>query len=73
MKYLLVIAFLFPAAAYADDNSDFLQKAIASLQTQRNNAMDSLAGVEAKLAISNDQLVKANEKIKDLEKKLEQK
>lgn len=48
----------------------FLQRAINSLQTQRNGALDSAAIAEAKAAGLADDLAKANAKVKELEAKL---
>lgn len=47
----------------------FLERAIASVQTQRNVALDAQAVAEAKLAILTEELAKANAKIKELEPK----
>jgi len=59
-----------PAFAQQPQDTAFLQRAISSLQTQRNNALDAQAAAEAKIAGLIDDLTKANFKIKELEDKL---
>ena len=45
----------------------FMQRAIVSLQTQRNNALDSAAASDAKAAGLTEELTKAQARIKELE------
>lgn len=72
MKYL-VGALLFSTAALAQPAQQspdpaFLQKAIAVLQAQRNNALDGQAAAEAKAAQLSDELAKVQARVSDLEK-----
>lgn len=70
-KIILVAFALFtiaPALAQTPDSA-FLQRALSSLQTQRNSALDAQAVAEAKLAGAVEELTKATAKIKELEDK----
>lgn len=69
MQYLIAILLLISSAAVAQDNVQgadpkFMQTAIATLQAQRNRAMDEAAAAEA-------QLTKAQQQIADLQKELD--
>lgn len=71
-KILIAVALLFSTASLASAQTqapdpDFMAKALAALQNQRNQALDNQAALEAKLAQATDQLNKANAKIKELE------
>jgi septal ring factor EnvC (AmiA/AmiB activator) len=57
-----------PALAQQPDPA-FMQRAINALQTQRNNALDGQAAMEARLAGLTEDLSKTNAKIKELESK----
>lgn len=72
MKKVLLFLVLLTSPALAQQNTDtaFLQKAIVSLQNQRNNALDALTVAEARVANTADDLNKANTKIKELEDKI---
>lgn len=74
----ITLAFLLlttPALAQQQSSPDpaFMQRAISSLQVQRNQAMDAAAINEAKAAGLADDLTKAQARIKELEKKPEEK
>ena len=71
-KALIFVAITFlPTAALAQTaDPELIQKILPSLQAQRNNALDAVAVAEGRLALANDQLTKANAKIKELEDKL---
>jgi uncharacterized membrane protein len=75
LKKILIVALLsFPSIVFAQQvDPEFLQKAISSLQIQRNNALDAQVVSESKLATANEQLAKANQKIKELEDKTTEK
>ena len=47
----------------------FLQKALSAMQSQRNQAADAQAVLEARLSMANDELAKAQAKIKELKAK----
>lgn len=72
MKRILVILLLFSTApAFAQSNDPkFMQQAITVLQTQRNAAMDAATIAQANLATVRDELTTAQNKIKELEDKL---
>lgn len=72
MKRLIVAALLLSSPALAQQQPPdpaFLQRALAAMQTQRNQAMDSAAVLEARLATTADDLAKANARIKEMEAK----
>lgn len=76
MKRIAICLLLLTSPVFAQQQSSdpaFLQAALASLQAQRNSAMDSAAALEAQLKIVAGDLAKANAKIKELEIKSEQK
>jgi len=56
-----------PVASPSPSNEPFLEKAIAAMQTQRNNALDQAAIWEAKAHGLEADLAAAQKKIKDLE------
>jgi len=70
-KFLVIAALLVPSVSFAQqiDQNEFMQRAVATLQNQRNSALDAQAAAEARLAILADQLNKANARIKELEDK----
>lgn len=49
----------------------FMQKAMAALQQQRNEAMDRVAGAEARLAVTAEELQKAQIELRQLKMKYE--
>jgi hypothetical protein len=66
-----VLFFLLIVPAYAQQpDVAFMQRAIVSLQTQRNNALDAAAASDAKLAGLTEDLTKAQAHIKELEAKI---
>jgi hypothetical protein len=68
-KFIILFS-LFALPVYAQQQQAdpaFMQRAITSLQTQRNNAFDAAAVAEAKAAGLTEDLAKANAKIKELE------
>jgi hypothetical protein len=75
-KFLIVSAIvLFSSVANAQQaitppDAAFMQRAITSLQAQRNNALDNQAVAEAKATGLAEDLTKANSKIKELEDKI---
>lgn len=76
-KFLIAGAVLLSiSAAKAEDKNptisdlEFNQRAVVSLQAQRNAALDNLAAAEAKLTAFYAQLQASNAKIKELEEKL---
>lgn len=70
IKKVLLILVLSTSVVYAQTADPiFLQHAIATLQAQRNAAMDAQTIAEAKLAGLTDELTKANARIKELETK----
>lgn len=71
-KKIVLISFILAATpAFAQQpDAAFLQRAIGTLQTQRNAALDAQAIAEARSAGLADDLNKANAKIKELEDKL---
>lgn len=75
MKYFAaIILTIFPLTAIAQQQPPdpiLLQRALASIQSQRNQAFDALALAEAKLAIASDDLAKAQTRIKELDKSAE--
>ena len=71
IRFMAIAAALSLAApAFAQQQPDpaFLQRALGSMQAQRNQAMDALAVSEAKSAGLADDLAKAQARIKELEK-----
>jgi len=60
-----------PAVAQQQQQPDpaFLQRALASMQSQRNQALDSAAIADAKAAGLAEDLAKAQARVKDLEHK----
>jgi predicted nucleic acid-binding Zn-ribbon protein len=72
--FILAISTL-PAMAQQQQQADpvFMQHAINSLQTQRNAALDAAALAEAKLSSAMDSIAQLQAKIKELEKKPEDK
>jgi hypothetical protein len=72
MKSLCALVFsLITVAAAAAQQPDaaFMQRALASLQAQRNGAMDAAAAAEAKAGLLTDELAKAQARLKQLEPK----
>lgn len=73
MKILaILILFISPAfaqQAYSPPDPVFLQRAISSIEAQRNQALTAQAIAEAKLAGAIEELTKTNARIKELEEK----
>jgi hypothetical protein len=74
-KFFIVSAIvLFASGASAQTtmapDAAFMQRAITSLQAQRNTALDNQAVAEAKASGLAEDLTKANTKIKELEDKI---
>jgi hypothetical protein len=70
MKKIIVLAIALlatPALAQQQPSPALLEKAIASIQNQRNNALDALAATEARAAIQAEELAKAKARITELE------
>jgi hypothetical protein len=65
---LILISVATPAVAQQPDPV-FLQHALASIQAQRNQAMDAAAVSDAKVATLTEDLARANAKLKELEPK----
>lgn len=68
MRKLLVLCSLFLITPALAQTSIQMQKIVDVLTIQRNNALNSQAISEANLLIANEELAKAQEKIKELEK-----
>jgi hypothetical protein len=68
---LLLLLAASPASAQQQPDPQFMQRAIAALQTQRNQALDTAAGAEARAAGLADDLARAQARIKELEQKQE--
>ena len=67
MKKLTTLFALLSTPAFAQqDQTEFLQKALTSLQAQRNAALDSQAGAEARLSIATDKINKLEADLKAL-------
>jgi hypothetical protein len=77
MRYIPLILLLTVVPAFGQQapqpDPAFMQKAILSLQTQRNEALDSAASSQARAAMLADDLAKAQTRIKELEPKPEKK
>lgn len=71
MKKLLIAGLLvFSTPVFAQQpDLPFLQRAVGSLQAQRNAALDAQVVAEAKVAGLTEDLAKANARIKELEDK----
>lgn len=72
----LAAAMLLITSAFAQQQQPdpaFLQRALDSVAMQRNNALNAAAIAEAKAGTLEDQLAKAQARIKELEPKLEPK
>lgn len=69
MKRLVLLLALVSSPALAQQQPDpaFLQRALASMQNQRNQAMDAAARAEAIAAGLSDDLAKAQARVKELE------
>jgi hypothetical protein len=67
-KFVILFA-LFTLPAYAQQQTDpaFMQRAITSLQLQRNAALDQVVVSDAKVAGLTEDLTKAQARIKELE------
>ncbi len=71
-KFLILISILtvVPVNAQVNQISQAdLSKMILALQNQRNQVMDALASADVKITALQDELVKAQTKIKDYENK----
>lgn len=73
MKRILIALCLFATPAFAQQAPDpaFLQRALAAVEQQRNQALNSQAVAEARAAGLTDDLAKANARIKEMETKIE--
>lgn len=74
IRRLVILLAVLATPAFAQQQPPdpaFLQRALVAMQAQRNQAMDSAAVMEAKLAAAADELTKANARIKELESKPE--
>jgi hypothetical protein len=70
MKKLIVLLSLISSPAFAEQpDPAFMQRAIAALQNQRNQALDAAAAAAAKAEGLSEDLVKAQARIKELEEK----
>lgn len=69
LPFILLLATSAAAQQQAPDPA-FLQRAIAALQTQRNQALDNEVAWKAQYDGAAELLAKANEKIKELEAKI---
>lgn len=69
LKKILVLTTMLVTSAFAQQQPDptFMQRAITSLQAQRNAALDAQTIAEAKLAGVTEDLAKAQARIKELE------
>ncbi len=69
----LILALAISTSARAQQQPDpvVLQRAVAALQAQRNQALDSAAAAEVRAAGLADDLAKAQARIKELEPKPE--
>ena len=65
---IIAIAITSPAVAQQQDAA-FLTRAIGALSAQRNQALDSAAAQQARADGLQEELFKAQERIKELEKK----
>ena len=68
---LIAVLLLAPLAATAqqgESDSAFLAKALTSIQHQRNQALDMLAGAEAREAILKAEVAKLKARVDELEK-----
>jgi len=64
-----LLIFTSPASSQNVEISPVVQKMMDSLATQRNTALNAQAIAESNLAIANEDLKKAQDRIKELEKK----
>lgn len=72
-KFLIAIMLMLPVSTIAQQpavqpDPAFLQKAIVTLQSQRNTALDAQAVSEARASMLNEQLESANKTIEALRK-----
>jgi hypothetical protein len=73
MRYIFILLLITAPALGQQLDPAFMQKAINALQTQRNEALDSAATAQARAAILADELTKAQDRIKELEPRPEEK
>jgi hypothetical protein len=67
---IIALAIVLSGAASAQQpDPEFLKRAIAAVQAQRNVALDTAAVAEAKVNSLTDDLAKANARLKELEPK----
>lgn len=69
---ILILALALPSVVLAQQQTVdvvFLQRALAAIEQQRNQALTAQAIAEAKIGGLSDELTKANAKIKELEAK----
>lgn len=75
MKKLILFLFLVTTPVLAQQkvpDSAFMQRAMAVLQGQRNQALDQAADAGIRIAELTEELAKANARIKELESKKEE-
>lgn len=74
MRYVPFVLVLMIVPAFGQQvDPAFMQKAIISLQAQRNEALDSAATAQARAAMLADELARAQARIKELEPQPEEK
>lgn len=66
-RALAISLLLLASPALADEQGQFLTKALASLQQQRNTAMDDAANAHAQAAVLRDQVAQQQAIIADME------
>lgn len=72
MRLVLVFALLWSSAAFAQQSSPdtaTLQRLLAAVEQQRNQALTAQAIAEAKIGGLSDELIKVNTRLKELEGK----
>lgn len=67
MRILVLLSLLLPSIAFANEDTDHLQKMISILQQQRNQAMDAIVIADTRASELQEQLDKALARIKELE------
>lgn len=72
MRLVLALALLWSSAAFAQQSSPdpaTLQRLLAAVEQQRNQALTAQAIAEAKIGGLSDELIKVNTRLKELEGK----
>ena len=72
LGFVAIVFFATPVLAQTPD-PDFLQKAIVSLQTQRNNALDAQAVASAQVQQLSEKVTALQAKVDELQKKSDDK